>query len=323
MAIVVVDFDGTLALGFNSAIKDKPSNTKLIEHINYLKSKGNYIKVVTARGAYSNTLEQRTLKYYDIIKAYLDTNNVQFDELSFNKEYADIYIDDLSILPHELETTQDMSSDFTKNIVTRINDVVIKSGLTTKDEYLWYSAYENKEDIPEILNITSHSIFYRYIFVDNRLTINPDRVFEKIESYKEYPRLNDLGFGTYILNIDKHLKGNDITGSKKLIELLMPLNINPTFSHGDLSIKNILPVHGGLKLIDPLYSSEKFGSYIIDYAKLLFSIKFYDGNIELFNSLKAKINIDCIDILIAAECVRVASYKKQFNFIAENLINEL
>jgi len=30
-----------------------------------------------------------------------------------------------------------------------------------------------------------------------------------------------------------------------------------------------------------------------------------------------------MDVLIAAECVRVASYKSEYSFIAENLINEL
>ena len=41
------------------------------------------------------------------------------------------------------------------------------------------------------------------------------------------------------------------------------------------------------------------------------------------NQIRIDTNIKYIDTLIAAEAVRVASYKKEYSFIAENLINEL
>jgi hypothetical protein len=53
------------------------------------------------------------------------------------------------------------------------------------------------------------------------------------------------------------------------------------------------------------------------------SFKFYKNDSASFNYIKEKSKIDYIDILIAAESVRVASYKKEYSFIAENLINEL
>jgi hypothetical protein len=86
---------------------------------------------------------------------------------------------------------------------------------------------------------------------------------------------------------------------------------------------NIIPTKIGLKLIDPLYNKNKFGSYEIDFAKLCFSFKFYKNDLASFNYIKDKVNLKYMDILIAAECVRVASYKKEYSFIAENLINEL
>jgi len=319
---VSVDFDGTLCLGLDFEIKNKTPNTILIGKINYLKSKGNYIKIVTARGSYNTSIEERTKKYYNIIKDYLDKNGVNYDEISFNKEFADIYIDDLAIRPEEVTITKDLSSSFTDNVVTRINDTVIKSGKTIEKEYEWYKSYLHKKDIPEILNVTRHSIVYKYIESYGKL--NYDSLFDKIDRYKDYDPLNNLTFNSYIININDHIISNQILiDYKKLIYMLQEINIEPSFAHGDLSITNIIPTENGIKFIDPLYNKDKFGSYIIDFAKLLFSVKFYLGDVKLFEELKSKINIGYIDTLIASECVRVASYKQQYNFIAENLINEL
>jgi len=321
--IVVVDFDNTIALGNGFSISDKIPNTYLIEKINSLKASGNYIKIVTARGAYNSTLEERTSKYYTIIKEYLDKNGVLYDEISFNKEFADIYIDDLAIRPNEVIITKDLSSSFTDNIVTRINDTVIKSGKTITDEYEWYNAYEDKNDIPEILNITRHSLIYKYI--EKNGSIDFSVLTKTINKYRQYKPLNDLTFDSYIENIRKHLSNNKhITNGDKLLWNLKAIEneIKPTFAHGDLSIDNIITTNNGLKFIDPLYGKDKFGSHIVDYAKLLFSIKFYKGDIRMFNTMRSW-GTTQIDILIASECVRVASYKSSFSFISENLINEL
>ena len=86
---------------------------------------------------------------------------------------------------------------------------------------------------------------------------------------------------------------------------------------------NIIPTKNGIKLIDPLYSKDKFGAYQLDIAKLCFSLKFYKNDSASFNYIRQKINIPYLDVLIAAEAVRVTSYKKKYSFIAENLINEL
>ncbi len=234
----------------------------------------------------------------------------------------DVYIDDLAIRPNEVIITKDLSSTFTKNIVTRINDTVIKSGETVADEYEWYNCYRDKEDVPEVLNITRHSLIYKYIEIVG--TVDYISLLHKIGQYSAYPKLNDLNFNNYTTNIEGHLNKNQrITNVAKLLGRLVQLDITPTFAHGDLSIDNIIPTSNGLKFIDPLYCKHRFGSYIIDYAKLLFSIKFYKGHVASFDGLKKWINIPYIDVLVASEAVRVATYKSSFSFIAENLINEL
>ena len=96
--VIVIDFDGTLALGDTKDISLMVPNLKLVSLINSLYDDGNTIKIVTARGCKSCvTFEERSLKYFDIITNWLSNNNVKYHELSFFKEGADIYIDDRGI----------------------------------------------------------------------------------------------------------------------------------------------------------------------------------------------------------------------------------
>ena len=161
-------------------------------------------------------------------------------------------------------------------------------------------------------------------FIHRDTDLNLDDIFDVIDIYKQYDKLNNLTFYSYIENIKNHLNKNiNIPNGSILLQHLSKLDITPTFCHGDLSVMNIIPTINGIKLIDPLYSIQKFGSYEIDIAKLCFSYKFYKNDSASFNYIKNKSNIYYLDILIASEAVRVASYKSEYSFIAENLINEI
>jgi hypothetical protein len=215
-----------------------------------------------------------------------------------------------------------LSTGFTDNKVTRVDGLVIKSGQCAAKEAKWYEAYKDKSDIPYIIGAKDDSIVMTYIERSGEVKIND--ITNLVDKYRQYPPLNSLWFGSYISRVGSHLlKNQEITNGSKLTTLLLLAEHTNTFCHGDLSIYNIIPTTTGLKLIDPLYQDNIFGSWILDYAKLLFSLKFYSCDMNAYRGLKDWIGIRYIDILIAAECVRVATYKKQFSFIAENLINEL
>lgn len=231
----------------------------------------------------------------------------------------DIYIDNFSF---RQPNTVDLSTGFTDNKVYKEKHTVVKIGSTVLFENDWYSSYENKKNVPTILSCSDNKLVMDYIERD--CDINLDDIFELIDSYKNYKTLNELSFQSYVDNITNHLsKNQSILNGQKLLKSLQQLNIPKTFCHGDLSVMNIIPTKLGLKLIDPLYSKNKFGSYELDIAKLCFSFKFYKNDSASFTYIKEKSNIEYLDVLIAAESVRVASYKKEYSFIAENLINEL
>jgi len=213
-----------------------------------------------------------------------------------------------------------LSKGFTANTIVRIDNSIVKSAATVEDEYAWYTAYKDKADIPLDVSLNGNLLFMRYVERAGDIDIN--EVVNLVKKYQNYPRLNDSSYYLYCGRIANHLSNNErITNGEKLMGKLGQIFLMPSFSHGDLSIDNIIPSPTGIKLIDPLYSKNTFGSYILDYAKLLFSLKFYAADIARFAYLNSLVDVP--PCFIASECVRVATYKKQYSFIAENLINEL
>lgn len=209
-----------------------------------------------------------------------------------------------------------LKGGFSGNIITRYGDRVIKQGKTVGLEYLWYKQYKDKGDIPVIHSYKEGSLCMEYINTFDDVTFKLNEVMEIVERYKKYPPIGEWNFQEYRDRIANHLKNNPIHGGDKLKFRLQQIDLPHTFAHGDLSVLNILHK----KLIDPLYG-DRFGSYMLDYAKLAFTLKFFVGNYSAFDELNAIIEIP--PVLIASECVRVATYNKRFSFVAENLINEL
>ena len=111
--------------------------------------------------------------------------------------------------------------------------------------------------------------------------------------------------------------------------MLNKVNIPNTFNHGDFSTTNLIESNGKLYLIDPIMKDDIFQSYVIDVAKHLFSILYYDLNYELYNQCyneyTSNLDIDkkTLDILIACEAIRVANRKTQLIDICNNLIDIL
>lgn len=206
-----------------------------------------------------------------------------------------------------------MNWGFSSNVVERLGDQIKKTGTTTIDELIWYSAYPNKGAIPNQITLT---------FVESVADVDLDEVIELVEQYKSYQPINKLTFEAYYDRIMYHAEKSDVPNCHKILDHLKGINLEPTFAHGDLSIKNIIQSKEGAKLIDPLYY-RNFGNYILDYAKLAFTLKFYNGDVEGFEKIKAQAKHPKFDVLVAAEAMRVATYRRQFDFIVENLINEL
>lgn len=328
--VTVVDFDGTLALGDTRDIKKMIPNIKLVSLINSLYDDGNTIKIVTARGCKScNSFKEREEKYFEIISDWLLQNGIKYHELSFYKEYGDVYIDDRSINVKETIYYDRMDSKFTNNKVRRINDFVIKKSSSVENEVKWYNkALKMDLNIPDVLSYDTNTLTTSYI--DGKSCNDVALLLDVLKIFKITPSSNKIGFGTYIQRIKNHLDNNpSIIGKEKLVNLLYKINIPNTFNHGDFSVNNLIESNGKLYLIDPIIDDNIFQSYVLDAAKHLFSTLYYNLNYDLYNVCYKKyvteldINEKSLNILIACEAVRVANRKKQLIDICNNLIDIL
>lgn len=102
---VIVDFDDTLCIydETSKGVCDGTPNHELIRKLRELHRAGFNIEIFTARGHFSaKNRNEASRKYKNIMENWLKEHNVPYNNLSFNKPYGIIYIDDKAVRPDEL-----------------------------------------------------------------------------------------------------------------------------------------------------------------------------------------------------------------------------
>jgi hypothetical protein len=327
--VINVDFDGTLALGDTSDISSMKPNISLVNILNEMHKDGNEVNIVTARGSKScQNKKERESKYFDILTNWLKAHNVLYSSLSFDKEYGDVYLDDKCINVKDSLTYNLLDSSFTKNKVRRINDFVVKRSESSVSEYKWYRYASKFVSTAKVLSYDSDTITTRHI--QGTAFDNPNLSVEILSKFKNQPPISEASFDSYIDRIKSHsLNNENLIKVNVLIDRLQGIDVPNTFNHGDFSTDNMIQDSGKLYLIDPIYSKGLFQSFYLDAAKHLFTILYYELNYELYNICrdlyKNELEIEKkeMDTLICAESIRVATYKKEFSSISNNLIDSL
>jgi tRNA A-37 threonylcarbamoyl transferase component Bud32 len=328
--IIVVDFDGTLAIGDTSDLENMTPNSSIVKLVNDLYNDGNVINIVTARGSKScSSIEEKEKKYFNKITNWLKKYNINYNSISFNKEYGDIYLDDKCFNVNDNIIYQKLDTNFTGNKVRRINNIVTKKTETSVNEFNWFTkAKQLGINVPEVLSYDIDSIATE--FIDGKNCENFDLIQSTINILKNTNPTNTSNYHSYIKRIENHIKNNkSIINGDKLIENLKNINPPNTFNHGDFSIYNIIEQNNNLFLIDPIYSNDLFQSYYLDIAKHLFSVLFYKFDYKLYDEFYKKyidlfyLDGNIIDILIASESVRVANKNNKFYDVSNNLIDNL
>ena len=311
MIIISVDFDGTLALGNASHITSSEPNTKLINTLNQIKKDTDvYIKIVTARGSKNRlTTEEKEKKYTPLIKSFCSTYNIPYDEISYNKEYAHIYIDDMTI--NQNENFSGYTSVFTRNKLLLTEKTVIKKCNSSLLEKIWYDKAAEKGivNVPEVLFCNDETIITSRIKSTNKVTA------EDILSILEIFRNNEIknyNFDTYQKNIQI-----PEYACQNVIDCISNLPAhNGTFFHGDLSCSNIIK-NDNLFLIDPNYKYV-FGSYLTDAGKAYFGFIAYENNYSEAEKISKKYGKDVIKFAVA-EGLRVCKYKPEYISLVNNI----
>lgn len=308
--IVAVDFDGTLALGIKSHITLSEPNFHLINQLKELKNNTNcYIKIVTARGAKGKLSEEEKIKKYKfLIQQFLTQYEVPYDELSFTKEYADIYIDDMTIGQHDVFTSS--RSPFTDNSIIITDHTVVKKCNTALFEKEWYDVSRDRFNVPEVLFANDETIITSKIISNGTVTV--DDYIALLTQFKNETMINYPYF-TYTQNIVLHplCTAKTVDTVKNLPEQ------TPTFFHGDFCPSHVLKQDDKLFLIDPNYK-RIFGNYVTDAGKLFFGLIAYNKDFSAAEKIWKAFGDDVVKYAVA-EGLRVCKYRDQYISIVNNI----
>jgi len=318
--IVAVDFDNTLALDNSSHISLLRPNRELITRLQRLRSEqpDTVIKVVTARGGKAGLKEhEKERRYGGLIRGWLKRYAVPYDIISFEKEYANLYIDDQTIGPFDAFAPQ--TSDFTGNRIIFTDSLVIKHAPSALFEFEWYKEARLRGiRVPDVLFCNDECIITERIHeVDKPNAANFIRILRQFwgiipDKKHEYK--------TYLDNIP-----NDIPGATaqtlEVVSKLSEMAHDATFFHGDLSTTNVLCRGDREKdpvwLIDP-NAKHIFGSYLTDAGKAAFSLIAYEAQFPEAQKIADMFGKD-VWFFAVSEGLRVCKYQKKYISIVNNI----
>ena len=320
---IVVDLDDTICKTKKRDFENATPITPVIEKINYFYNLGFEIIIQTARGQIScnGDYKKADKKYRKQVENWLDSNKVKYHELTFNKVLAQFYIDDKALSPSlfsALETNEmsGRSGDF----IIRAGNYVYKTTKKAKDELNWYAisgANFSSYKTPKINSLVGDTICMDYIndIKENKFYSILPHLKKTINEYKS-SRIGSKDWRGYVSRVKKHIEKNNLPSNilKKLINIEKIMVAESSFSHGDLTLENII-YDGSFYLIDSIFNKQLYSSYLIDISKMLYSLK-SNNMIEEYNYLmyyyieENDFDAYFLTLLESTHWIRVYSYLK-------------
>lgn len=307
--IIVVDFDGTLM------VHGEPNNA-LIDRINAAYNVGHTIKVVTARGERAGVPDSEKPERYAWIAGFLKEHGVKYNEISFRKEYAHLYIDDLTISPSDMFSQ--IQGEFTGSRLLKTPNRVIKETTSAEQQGIAYARLSAALSglrwlrVPKWDVLNDGCIVTEYIYGEKPDVYDFARI---LDFFRQYPA-GGYDFSTYVENIPK-IKGMSNLVSQAVSEV-SDLEHAGTLYHGDLSTTNVIRAYtGNLYLIDP-NPREIFGSYLTDAGKAAFSFIAFEGK---YPDAEKIIKLFGPAVLRFAVCegLRVCKYRPEYITFVNNI----
>lgn len=313
---VCFDLDNTL-VSFPQVPNDYTTVLPLqnnIDYLRFLKSKGAYIIIYTARRMKTHKGNVGAI-VADIGKITIDTLErfeIPYDELHFGKPHADFYVDDLAVnafssLDKEIGFYKTQTEPRSFNQVEFTEDFVLKKTPNLGEIY-WY------DNIPPILSRFCPKIFktdtpfegyimerikgvnFSYLYINNALKVSDLSalmgIMNSIHSHSLKTPDVDI-YANYVPKLkERYEKNRELYESfpqaaEIYQELIRRLQIyqdenrgSGSVIHGDPVFSNVIMTENDLKLIDPRgklgNELSVYGDYIYDNAKIYQSIMGYD-----------------------------------------------
>ena len=277
---LVIDVDDTISKHTNRDYENAEPITEMIERVNQYFDAGWHIVYYTARGAVSCNGDVKLIEATrgPVLEKWMKDHGVKYHELRFGKPIAVYYVDDKALRPDEflnmpLETLKGGSGAH----IERIGNRVIKRHHKAQQQADWYKLAEKRFNVPKVntcydntidmehidgvplnecLDVTLYNRLLKFIR-QCRITKGNDMTWETmVNRVKEHAALNAFPYDTEILKlIDKPFVHNAMNDSR-------------SFSHGDLTLENIIVKGGELYFIDPNYELNLYSSWVMDVGKL-------------------------------------------------------
>lgn len=278
-----------------------------------------------------------------ILEQWLTKHNVPYDQLLFGKPLADFYIDDKAITPTELENSiVEQLNGFSGATIMHIGNYVVKTAPNASQQAAWYYAYQERFYYPYTPKVHSVVLDQIYLSFFNGVPLSTVKVKQQ-DIMQICDTINNFSlYGNGENDVNKycryiHERGVDfgIDTSKLEVELAnLQILKQATFSHGDLTLSNILKdASGSLCIIDP-NQKQWFTTHYLDVSKLCLSLRgldviLHEGELQdhhLIDVLLAKYSdeeLSAIRALEKSHILRILPYANGKDNIVEQLIELL
>lgn len=311
----VFDIDETICSAVNRDYVNAAPKEDVIKKINHLHDDlGFEISLYTSRGMVSchgdlNWIKEKNEK---ILVEWLKKNNVHYDTLIFGKPIADFYVDDKGISLNDfINNDYEVLKGGSGKSVFKLGNMV-KKEIASSGDLIGFQCWQidNKGycKTPKVSSYLYNAVYMEYIkghtlkdelsrddFCNIIYTIDD---FSKVK-YDSFNLDRQLTILRNNFGIDKYINPMISFCEKELKKYESFLNDNASFSHGDMTLSNIIhnDLDNEIYFIDSRYFRDS-SSYLLDYAKLKMSMDGYEYKFNLScNKPKKKLKKEFIKVL--------------------------
>ena len=283
--VFVFDLDDTISVHRNRDFVNAKPIAQTITKIRVLYGEGHDIVIYSSRGQNSckgdlDLIEERNRAQ---IEKWLSDNGVPYDRLVFGKPLGDVYVDDKGVSLEEFLCGAYYRMDGNSGAkVYWAGGRVIKQCKNPRAEADWYEkARSLGMNVPAVNSVVLDRIDVEYICgtPGNKRKLSREDMFLIIgqimfmsmqKSESEFDVGEYLKFATGRMALAGWER--DFTALTGFIaDKAEEIRKRSSFCHGDMSLSNMIFTDGILCLIDPSPRRE-FSSYLMDFAKLRFSL---------------------------------------------------
>jgi capsule biosynthesis phosphatase len=297
---LVVDVDDTISTHRNRDYENAVPHTKIINKLNKMYESGWKIIYFTARGqvSCSGDLDLINQLRRPVLESWMEKHSVKYHSLMFGKPIGVYYIDDKAIRPEEfMDLDYEVLKGGSGGSVEKVGDRIIKKASNAKDQAHWYNSAGSLCHVPKVNTYYGDTLDMEFL---DGVSLNDVCTKEHIDYLVDLlTRFSDIkvtnsNWQTMVDRVKDHMSLNAVRNESDIIKLLESdqvadfMNIEASFSHGDLTFENCIVRGEKVYLIDPNCPGNVYSSWVMDVGKIYQSL--HSSYEESFSGFEAKVD---------------------------------